>query len=69
MSEPLVLSERDGDVVTLTFNDPERRNAMTEALGRAFSTQVAELADLISANEFETARHVFEALMSKFDDD
>ncbi|TDJ13036.1 MAG: enoyl-CoA hydratase/isomerase family protein [Deltaproteobacteria bacterium] len=45
MSDPLVLLERDGDVVTLTFNDPERRNAMTEAMGRAFSTQVAELAD------------------------
>jgi len=43
MSEPLVLSERDGDVVTLTFNEPARRNAMTEAMGRAFSARVAEL--------------------------
>lgn len=44
MPESLVLSERDGDVVTLTFNDPERRNAMSEAMGLAFSAQVAELA-------------------------
>jgi enoyl-CoA hydratase/carnithine racemase len=44
MPEPLVLLERDGDVVTLTFNDPERRNAMTEAMGQAFSAQLTELA-------------------------
>ncbi|MEE9607637.1 MAG: enoyl-CoA hydratase-related protein [Myxococcota bacterium] len=44
MPEPLVLRERDGDVVTLTFNDPERRNAMTQAMGEAFSAQIAELA-------------------------
>lgn len=40
----LVLVERDGDVATLTFNDPERRNAMSEAMGEAFSARVAELA-------------------------
>lgn len=41
---PLLLSERDGDVVTLTFNDPDRRNAMSEAMGEAFAARVAELA-------------------------
>jgi enoyl-CoA hydratase len=39
----LVLSRRDGAVVVLTLNDPERRNAMTEAMGLALSAQVAEL--------------------------
>ena len=29
----LVLTERDGDVAVLTLNDPERLNAMTEAMG------------------------------------
>jgi enoyl-CoA hydratase/carnithine racemase len=40
-----VLRERDGDVVTLTFNDPKRRNAMTQAMGEAFASCVAELGD------------------------
>jgi enoyl-CoA hydratase len=44
MSEPLVLLARDGDVVTLTFNDPSHLNAMTQAMGEAFSAAVAELA-------------------------
>ena len=44
MSEPLVLVERDGDVAVLTLNDPERRNAMTEAMGRALAAAVGELA-------------------------
>ncbi|MGH0028505.1 MAG: enoyl-CoA hydratase/isomerase family protein [Myxococcota bacterium] len=43
MSKDLVLVERDGDVATLTFNDPDRRNAMTEAMGVAFSREVALL--------------------------
>ncbi|HJO24892.1 MAG: enoyl-CoA hydratase-related protein [Myxococcota bacterium] len=43
MSE-LLLAERDGDVAVLTFNDPERRNAMTRAMGEAFGTAVTELA-------------------------
>jgi len=43
-TDSLVLAERDGDVVTLTFNDPDRRNAMTRAMGEAFSGQVSELA-------------------------
>ncbi len=44
MPEPLVLLERDADVVTLTFNDPERRNAMTREMGEAFAARIAELA-------------------------
>ena len=40
----LVLHERDGDVVVLTFNDPERRNAMTRAMGEAFAARIADLA-------------------------
>jgi enoyl-CoA hydratase/carnithine racemase len=39
----LVLLERDGDVAVLTLNDPERRNAMTEAMGRALAAAVGEL--------------------------
>src|SRR5262249_6680395 len=44
MPEPLVLVSRDGDVATLVLNDPERRNAMSEALGEAFAARVAALA-------------------------
>ena len=44
MSGPLVLEERHGTVVVLTFNDPERRNAMTEAMGTALADRVAALA-------------------------
>jgi enoyl-CoA hydratase/carnithine racemase len=43
VSEPLVLSRRDGAVVVLRFNDPERRNAMTEAMGGALAAEIAEL--------------------------
>jgi enoyl-CoA hydratase len=43
--EDLILSDRDGDVVTLTFNQPERLNAMTEAMGEAFADTVAGLRD------------------------
>jgi len=39
----LVLLRSDGDVAVLTLNDPERRNAMTEAMGLALSARVAEL--------------------------
>ncbi len=42
-TDSLVLVERDADVVTLTFNDPDRRNAMTRAMGEAFSDRIAEL--------------------------
>ena len=41
---PLILLERDGGVAVLTFNDPERRNAMTQAMGEAFAARVVELA-------------------------
>jgi enoyl-CoA hydratase/carnithine racemase len=39
----LVLESREGDVVTLTLNDPERRNAMGEAMGRAFAARCERL--------------------------
>jgi enoyl-CoA hydratase len=45
MPEPsLLLVERDAGVAILTFNDPERRNAMTQAMGEAFAECVTELA-------------------------
>jgi len=43
-NEPLIVHERVHDVVTLHFNDPERRNAMSEAMGQVFRQTVAELA-------------------------
>lgn len=43
MPEPLVLSERRDTVAILTFNDPERLNAMTQAMGDALSDAVAQL--------------------------
>jgi enoyl-CoA hydratase/carnithine racemase len=39
----LVLESREGDVVTLTLNDPARRNAMSEAMGRAFAARCERL--------------------------
>jgi enoyl-CoA hydratase/carnithine racemase len=45
MTEPLLLVERDGDVATVTFHDPDRLNAMTEPMGRAIAERMAELAD------------------------
>ncbi len=44
MPEPLVKIERQGHVATLCLNDPERRNAMSQAMGEEFATRVAELA-------------------------
>ncbi len=44
----LILETREGEkgeIVTLTFNDPERRNAMTRAMGEAFSARIATLKD------------------------
>ena len=41
----LVQLERDGHVATLRFHDPERRNAMTRAMGEAFAERIAELRD------------------------
>jgi len=43
MSRPLRV-ERDGGVAVLTLDDPGRRNAMSEAMGRALSAAAAELA-------------------------
>ena len=40
----LVRLIRDGDIATLLFNDPDRRNAMTRAMGEAFRDRVADLA-------------------------
>ncbi|MBW2230352.1 MAG: enoyl-CoA hydratase/isomerase family protein [Deltaproteobacteria bacterium] len=42
--EPIIVLERRDDVVTLTFNDPDRRNAMTAAMGRAFAERISGLA-------------------------
>jgi len=43
MTEPLVVLECDADVAIVTFNDPKRRNAMTEAMGHAISEQMNAL--------------------------
>jgi enoyl-CoA hydratase len=44
MPEDLVLVEREGAVATLVLNDPERRNAMSQAMGEQFAARIAELA-------------------------
>jgi len=44
MPNSLVLVERDGGVATLLLNDPERRNAMSQAMAEQFAARVAELA-------------------------
>jgi enoyl-CoA hydratase len=44
MPNALIDVERDADVAVLTFNDPDRLNAMTEPMGRAFSAQIERLA-------------------------
>ena len=36
-TQPMIVLEREDDIVTLTFNDPDRRNAMTAAMGEAFA--------------------------------
>jgi enoyl-CoA hydratase len=43
-SEDLIQEERHGDVATLFFNDPDHLNAMTQAMGTAFSERIAQLA-------------------------
>jgi enoyl-CoA hydratase len=43
VSEPLVVASREGEIVTLAFNDPDRLNAMTRAMGEALAERVAEL--------------------------
>ncbi|MDE0887698.1 MAG: enoyl-CoA hydratase/isomerase family protein [Myxococcota bacterium] len=40
----MILEQRTADVVTLRFHDPERRNAMTRAMGEAFAERIAALA-------------------------
>lgn len=44
MAEPLLLESRSGAVLTLRFNQPDRLNAMSEAMGEAFSDAVGRLA-------------------------
>ena len=44
MPRELVRLERDGPLATLTLCDPERRNAMTRAMGEACAAHAAELA-------------------------
>lgn len=41
---PMILETREDEIVTLIFNDPPRRNAMTQAMGEAFRDKVNELA-------------------------
>ena len=41
----LILETREDDIVVLTFNDTERLNAMTRAMGEAFRDRVAGLKD------------------------
>jgi enoyl-CoA hydratase len=43
MPAPLVQIARDGAIAILTLSDPERRNAMSEAMGQAFSEEIARL--------------------------
>ena len=41
----LVLLERDGDIATLTFHDPDRHNAMSRAMGEALQARIEALRD------------------------
>ena len=43
-SNDLILQSRDGDVVTLQFNDPDHLNAMTRKMGEAFRDAIGALA-------------------------
>jgi enoyl-CoA hydratase len=40
-----ILEAREGDIVTLTFNDPQRLNAMTRSMGEAFRDRALHHAD------------------------
>jgi len=64
MSTDFVLLERRGDgVAVLTFNDPDRLNAMTEAMGQAIQASVSELAgdDAVRAVVLTGAGRAFSA--------
>ncbi len=63
MTEPLLLVERDGGVATVTFNLPDRLNAMTEAMGVAISEEMGRLAgdDDVSAVVLTGAGRAFSA--------
>lgn len=43
--DTLILESHDAGVTTLTFNDPDRLNAMTRAMGEAFAERIAGLVD------------------------
>lgn len=43
VSNELVRLSRDGEVAILLLDDPERRNAMSRAMGEAFRARVAEI--------------------------
>jgi enoyl-CoA hydratase len=45
MTAPLLRVEREGGVAVVTFDDPERRNAMSQAMGETFAARMAELRD------------------------
>ena len=45
MSKQWILESRDQGVATLTFNDPDRRNAMTQSMGEAFRAKVEAMVD------------------------
>ena len=63
MADPKVLVERDGGVAVVTFDDPARLNAMTEAMGQALAARMAELAreDAIRAVVLTGAGRAFSA--------
>ncbi len=45
MPSPLIRVERDGPLAVLTFDDPDRLNAMTEAMGHALRDASAALGE------------------------
>ena len=45
MSDALIQTERDGDIAIVTFNDPDRLNAMTEPMGQAIAETMAGFQD------------------------
>ncbi|MEM7409274.1 MAG: enoyl-CoA hydratase-related protein [Myxococcota bacterium] len=45
MTDALVQLHQEGGIATLTFDDPDRRNAMTQAMGEVFARRIAALRD------------------------